>query len=253
MFETILDGNQINIFIALLAGTVTFFASCLLPLVPTYLAYLSGLTLQEDEASESDSQRRIFLNGLAFTIGFIAIFVLLGLIATTIGQFLSSIRPLIQRVGGVLFVTMGLLMLGVYTPNWLTAERKLEVTLFDRWKHWQYLHSFLVGIVFGFAWTPCIGPVLGVILFWAAHAESAVRGMLLLLSYGIGLGIPFLIVAIGFQRIAPYLQKTKRIGHILNILAAIIIIIMGILLFFDKAQLVSMWLIRQLGLIQLAA
>jgi cytochrome c-type biogenesis protein len=146
---------------------------------------------------------------------------------------------------------MGLLMVGVVAPGWLVTERKLDISLFDRWKRFQYPHSFLIGIVFGFAWTPCIGPVLGVILYWASHAETAIRGMLLLLSFGVGMGVPFLIVALGFQQLAPLLQKTKRIGHILNIIAGIIIIIMGILLFTNTIQIVSMWLIRQLGLIEL--
>ncbi len=253
MLETFLDGNQINIFVAFLAGIVTFFASCLLPLVPTYLAYLSGLSLQNDEVSDAESRRRIFINGVMFTLGFILIFVLLGLIATTLGQFLHSIRPIMQRVGGILFIGMGLLLLGVFTPSWLTAEHKLDISLLDHWKRWQYPHSFLVGTIFGFAWTPCIGPVLGVILLWASQAGRVWEGMLLLLSYGIGLGIPFLIVAMGFEHVSPYLQKTKRLGHVLNTVAALIIILMGVFLFTGNVQLVSMWVLQKLELFHLAA
>ena len=264
MLETFLDASSVNYFVAYVAGFITFFASCLLPLVPTYLAYLSGVSLHSDQAE----LRRwyIFRVSAMFVAGFVSTFVILGLFMNHLGSPIQAWRPLIERVAGFIFVVLGLYILGVFKQSWLAQEHrpqwsKLGTQLLGentadsvhRWlESHTYLHSFLVGIGFAFGWTPCIGPVLAVILFWAGHADSAVAGASLLLAYGIGLGTPFLITGLLFDRLIPILKKSHRFTKYLHYFAGVFIIISGVLLATGQFQLISMWLIRLFNLRALA-
>jgi cytochrome c biogenesis protein CcdA len=151
-----------------------------------------------------------------------------------------------QKVGGVFFIAMGLFMLEIVKPVFLYKERKIELP--KNITKWKKLNSFLVGMTFGFAWTPCIGPVLAVILFWASQAQSLAQGVGLLFVYGLGLGMPFVVVALMFESIAPKLSKTTKFGHILQKIAAIVILVMGLLLVLDKATLISIRLLQFFGL-----
>ncbi len=238
------DGSQVNLLIAFIGGVITFFASCLLPLVPTYIAYLSGIATSRtiDDSHKKVFKRDIFINGLIFTIGFIFVFVLLGATTNTLGRFLGIYKPLIRKLGGFLFIIMGLFMLNIIKPHFLYQERKLRLSVSPT--KFRKLNSFFVGLTFGFAWTPCIGPVLAVILFWAAQTETVWQGMSLLLAYGIGLGIPFLVVALFFEKISSKLVITKRLGRYLNLLAGIVILLIGALLILGKVELLSMWLLQ---------
>ncbi len=246
------DGSQVNLLIAFIGGIITFFASCLLPLVPTYIAYLSGLTVSrtENDLGKVIYKRDIFLNGLIFTLGFIFVFVLLGATTNTLGRMLGVYKPFIQKAGGALFILMGLFMLKVLKPTFLYRERKISLPLSPT--RFRKLNSFLVGLTFGFAWTPCIGPVLAVILFWSAQAESLFKGVSLLLAYGVGLGLPFLVVALFFEQIATKLSVTKKVGKYLNILAALVILLMGVLLILGRVELVSIKLLQFFNLNTLA-
>jgi len=242
------DGSQVNLFIAFLGGIITFFASCLLPLVPTYLAYLAGIATskQEVEVDKSIFKRRVFVNGLIFTIGFIFIFVLLGATTQTLGVLLSQYKPLIRRISGIVFILMGLFMLDAIKVQSLYQERKFQLP--KSLEKYKEFHSLLVGMAFGFAWTPCIGPVLAVILFWSAQADTVWKGMSLLLSYGIGLGVPFIVTALFFESISTKLVKTRKVGKILHDISAIVIIVMGILLFLNQIEQFSYTVLRFLPL-----
>jgi cytochrome c-type biogenesis protein len=242
------DGSQVNLLIAFLGGFITFFASCLLPLVPTYLAYLAGIatTKQEEEIDKNIFKRRVFVNGVLFTFGFIFIFVLLGATTQTLGVLLNQYKPLIRKLSGVAFILMGLFMMDIIKIQSLYQERKFQLP--KALEKYKELHSFLVGMAFGFAWTPCIGPVLAVILFWSAQADTIWKGMSLLLSYGVGLGLPFIITAFFFESISTKLVKTRKFGKILHDLAAIIIILMGILLFLNKVEVFSYTILQFLNL-----
>ena len=242
------DGSQVNLLIAFLGGIITFFASCLLPLVPTYLAYLAGIATskEQEETDKNIFRRRVFINGLIFTLGFIFIFVLMGATTQTLGIILNQYKPLIRKLSGIAFVIMGLFMLDVIKIQSLYKERRLQLP--KSLEKYKELHSFLVGMAFGFAWTPCIGPVLAVILFWSAQAATIWKGMSLLLAYGIGLGVPFVITALFFESISTKLVKTKKVGKILHDIAAIVIISMGILLFLDKIQHFSFLILRLLNI-----
>ena len=205
--QLILDGSQVNLGIAFLSGLITFFASCLLPLVPTYLAYLSGLSLQEKHFSKNQ-RFHIFTTGLSFVVGFIVAFVLLGLTLQQFSFYLTSYREVLQQVAGLLFVLLGLVILGLVKPSF----------------------------AFAVSWTPCIGPVLAVILYWASQTATALEGTLLLVSFGIGIGLPFLLIAGAFEWLLPIIRKYQKVGYYLSILSAIIIILMGTLLLIGQFQ-----------------
>jgi cytochrome c-type biogenesis protein len=237
------DGSQVNILIAFIGGFVTFFASCLLPLVPTYLAYLAGLSASLED--EKTLRKEIFLNGLLFTIGFISVFILLGATANTLGRGLVAYRPLIQKLGGILFLILGAFVLGIIKPSFLYKEFKIKLP--KNLTKIKEVNSFLVGTTFGFAWTPCIGPVLAVILFWASQAATVWKGMALLTAYGIGLGAPFLIIALGFEHLAPKLRKANKFGRIVQYISGIVVILVGILLILGKLDLIAIYLIQLLG------
>ncbi len=247
-----LDGSQVNLFVAFIGGVVTFFASCLLPLVPTYLAYISGVatTKDIDDAHQKIFKREVFVNGLAFTIGFILVFVILGATANTLGRLVGAYRPVIQKLGGLFFIVMGMFMLNIVHPTLFNKELKIELP--KNLTAWKKLNSLLVGMTFGFAWTPCIGPVLAVILFWASQAQSFAQGVGLLLVYGIGLGLPFLVVALLFETISSKLSKAAKFGNLLQKVAAVVIIIMGILLFFGRVDVISIRLLQLFNLNTLA-
>ncbi|MFZ5425083.1 MAG: cytochrome c biogenesis CcdA family protein [Patescibacteria group bacterium] len=244
------DGSNVNLAIAFAGGLITFFASCLLPLVPTYLAYLSGITTSDIYIASSEKKRfykkELFLISLFFTLGFIFVFVLLGASASKVANTLAVNRNLFQKIGGGFFVVMGLVMLGKFKFSFFQKEYKLSFS--TKFLKWHKLNSFLTGITFGFAWTPCIGPVLAVILFWASQAGTTLKGMLLLLTYGLGIGVPFLLIGIFFEYLAPRLSLFSKYGYFMNKAASVFIIIMGVLMLINKVEFISITLLRLFNL-----
>lgn len=236
----IFDGSNVNFLIAFLAGGITFFASCLLPLVPTYLAYLSGVSLSEDHDQQQKWQ--IFKTGAMFVLGFVLTFVILGLAANQFAIIINPYRQVVEKIAGILFIFLGLFMLGVFKSKTLSKEKKFD--LHGKFLQHRSLHAILTGVAFGFGWTPCIGPVLAVILFWAARADSALKGALLLTSYGMGLGVPFLLIALGFEKIIPWIKKNQHITQITNIISGVFIIVTGVLLLTTQLQAISIYLLR---------
>ncbi len=263
MLDTWFDGSQVNLLIAFTAGLTTFFASCLLPLVPTYLAYLSGVSLTSQTkptqkttdtttneptctTTLSRTQRWIiFKTALAFVTGFVLAFTILGLSVNQLNGLLHPYKSLIEKAGGLLFIVMGLFMIGILKNNVLNKEFRFHAhNVFHKYK---YVHAFIMGIAFGVGWTPCIGPVLAVILFWASQAETAWYGSLLLTTYGIGLGTPFLIIALGFEKIFPLLKKYRSVTRYVTYIAGIIIIIAGFLMILGQFKTASILLLHWLN------
>lgn len=238
-----LDGNNINIFISFLAGTITFFASCLLPLVPIYLAYLSGVSLTTTKKSEKN---KILRTSIAFVVGFISVFILLGATFSTLNRALSSYKFWIEKAGGTLFILLGLYLTGIFQLNFLSKDFHFKL---NKWfKKKTTLHAFLTGITFGFGWTPCVGPVLGVILYWSSQQATFLQGFVMLLFYGLGLGLPFVLTGLLFEKASPFLKKTQKLGNTLQKIAGVIIILAGILLLTGKLQDFTLYLIDLFGL-----
>lgn len=217
------DPATLGVVVAFTAGLLSFLSPCVLPLVPSYVGYLTGMT-----QPESGVQRRATLaHALLFILGFTLVFILLGATATALGRALGYYQVWLQRAGGVLVILFGLFCLGVFNWRWLTRERRLH---FER-KPVGYLGSALVGMAFAAGWTPCIGPVLGGILGLAASSSDVSRGMLLLAVYSAGLALPFLLAAFAvesflewFQRFRPFLPWVMRISGVMLVFVGILLV-----------------------------
>ena len=168
----LLDDSTLNPLVAFTGGLITFFASCLLPLVPTYLAYLTGAALQTK--GEPYQRWKVMRHALFFVLGFILTFIVLGATLRQLAAELLPYRQMLEKLGGLLFVIFGLFLLGVGKRSWLQREIKLT---FGQWfEHWPYLNAFIFGVVFSLGWTPCIGPVLAVILLWSTQQANMLNG-----------------------------------------------------------------------------
>ena len=220
--------------VAFAAGLLSFLSPCVLPLVPSYVGFLTGMTLPEMEA-----RRRIaLLHALLFVAGFSLVFILLGASATALGRALNYYQVWLQRVGGVLIIAFGLVCLGVIKAHWLTTERRLHLEQ----KPVGFLGSMLVGMAFGAGWTPCIGPVLGAILGLAATSADLHRGMLLLAVYSAGLAVPFLIAAVAVERFLDWFQRFRKyLPWVMRVSGALLVLV-GTLLLTGEFTRLAGWL-----------
>ncbi|HEX5962590.1 MAG TPA: cytochrome c biogenesis protein CcdA [Gemmatimonadales bacterium] len=220
--------------VAFMAGLLSFLSPCVLPLVPSYVGFITGMTLPE-----MAGRRRVALtHALLFVLGFSLIFVVLGASATALGQALNYYQVWLQRVGGVLIILFGLLCLGVFKVGLLSQERRVHL---ER-KPVGYLGSALVGMAFGAGWTPCIGPVLGGILGLAATTNDVARGMQLLAVYSAGLAVPFLIAAVAVESFLDWFQRFRRYLPWVMRLSGILLIVVGVLLATGEFTRLAGWL-----------
>jgi cytochrome c-type biogenesis protein len=220
--------------VAFVAGLLSFLSPCVLPLVPSYLGFLTGMTLPE----VSIRRHHALLHALLFVGGFSLIFILLGASATALGRALNYYQLWFQRVGGVLVVLFGLVCLGWLNPRLLRQERRLQL---DR-KPVGYLGSALVGMAFAAGWTPCIGPVLGGILGLAATSADVSRGMVLLAVYSAGLALPFLIAAVAIESFLVWFQRFRRFLPWIMRLSGVLLVLVGILLLTGEFTRLAGWL-----------
>ena len=224
----------LGIVVAFVAGLLSFLSPCVLPLVPSYIGFLTGMTLPE-----LSSRRRLALvHALLFVTGFSIVFVLLGASATELGRALSYYQVWLQRIGGMLIILFGVLCLGWLSVPQLLADRRPKL---DR-KPVGFLGSLLVGMAFAAGWTPCIGPVLGGILGLAATSADVGRGMLLLMVYSAGLALPFLIAALAVESFLGWFQRFRRfLPWVMRISGALLIVVGGLLLSGEFSRLAG-WL-----------
>jgi len=220
--------------LAFVAGLLSFLSPCVLPLIPSYVGFLTGLTLEELEVRRGTA----LAHALWFVAGFSLIFIALGATASAFGVLLLRSQVWIGRIGGGVVILFGLYLLGVLRPALLMRERKVQLAH----KPLGYLGSAFVGVTFGAAWTPCIGPILGAILTLAAAQASVGHGAALLTAYSAGLALPFVVTALAldrflawFQRFRPYLAWVERI-------AGGLLILLGLLLVTDRFTLLAGWL-----------
>lgn len=215
--------ESLSLFVAFSAGLLSFLSPCVLPLVPSYVTFITGMGLDD----VSRARRTALVHALLFVLGFTFIFVALGAGASAFGQLLREYRVWIARVGGVLMVLMGLWMLDVIRIGALQQERRMHLS--D--KPLGYLGTVVVGIAFGAGWTPCLGPTLGAILLLAANESELAKGITLLIAYSLGLAVPFLLSALLLDRFLGFFQKFKHnIGRV-NRIAGILLVLVGILMF----------------------
>ncbi len=224
----------LSFMVAFVAGLLSFLSPCVLPLVPSYVGFITGMTLPE----VSGRRRAALLHALLFVAGFSLVFVLLGASATALGRALNYYQVWLQRVGGVLIIIFGFLCLGVFKVGILNQERRIHL---DH-KPVGYLGSALVGVAFGAGWTPCIGPVLGAILGLAATTSDVTRGMQLLAVYSAGLALPFLLAAVAVESFLDWFQRFRRYLPWVMRLSGVILIVVGVLLVTGEFTRLAGWL-----------
>ncbi|UCG85115.1 MAG: cytochrome c biogenesis protein CcdA [Gemmatimonadota bacterium] len=221
--------------IAFVAGLLSFLSPCVLPLVPSYVSFITGLSL--DELGER--RWTAFTHAAFFIAGFTLIFILLGATATALGRFLQYNQVWLERVGGILIILFGLYLLGAF--NWGVLAREKRVHLQD--KPVGYLGSTLVGFAFGAGWTPCIGPILGSILaYTSAQTTNLTQGMMLLLAYSLGLAVPFLLAALAVERFIGWFRRYRRFMPATTKIAGGIMFAVGALLLTGYFTIMANWL-----------
>ncbi len=230
------DPATVSFGLAFLAGLVSFASPCVLPLVPSYVTFVTGMTLDELTAQGRDAaRRRAALHAALFVLGFTLVFVSLGATATAIGATLRRSLPLLERIGGIVIVAFGLYMLGWLRLPGLMRERRMQLSS----KPAGLVGSVLVGVAFGAGWTPCVGPVLASILLYAGTATTVVRGMLLLGAYALGLGVPFFVAAVAFNWYLAGAQRLRRWLRPIEMGAGALMVAVGLLLFTGKFTILS--------------
>lgn len=223
-------GNEVTIPFAFFAGLVSFLSPCVLPLVPSFLAYLSGSSVTNDEAHRKD----MFINSVFFVLGFSTIFALLGVLLNTVLEAVAyDVQLWLGRVGGIIIIFFGLYLLELIHLGFLEAEHKVKVKNFKS----RYLTSFLFGAAFAAGWTPCVGAVLGSILGLAATQPGS--ALYLLFTYSLGLGLPFLLVGLFAGTSLGLIRKYSKYLRIIRIIFGIVLIIIGILIFTQNLNLIA--------------
>lgn len=218
---------NVNYGVALLAGTLSFFSPCILPIIPSYLIFISGITLNNCGEAELRTYRNIVIaHALAFILGFSFVFVFMGLGSTLIGKFFFNYQTYIMRIGGLLLIVMGFHLLGILKIPFLNQEKVVHL----KEKPLGFFGSFIVGATFSIGWTPCVGPVLSSILMIASTSETVSEGAYLLSFYSLGLAMPFFLSAIFFHRIFRILQRFTPITRLATKVLGIILMIIGVLL-----------------------
>ncbi len=208
---------------AFVAGILSFLSPCVLPLVPPYLTFLAGVSLEELTKGDGERRRsgKVMLAAVAFVLGFATVFTLLGAGASAIGQTLQKHFETLAIIGGVIIMVFGLHFLGVFRIGIFYREARVHV---ER-KPPGFFGAYLIGLAFAFGWTPCVGPVLASILFIAAGEETVIEGMGLLLSYALGIGIPFLIAAAFAHPFMGFMAKFRRhLGMVEKVMGALLVV-----------------------------
>jgi cytochrome c-type biogenesis protein len=227
---------------AFLAGLISFLSPCVLPLVPGYISLISGLSVEELQSSEQARRGGlgpIVGSSIAFVLGFSAVFVTLGASASAVGKFLLLNKPLFYRIAGAIIVLFGLHLTGLLKISFLYREKRFHGTP----RRLGLLGPFLIGLAFAFGWTPCIGPILGTVLTLAATRERITEGVNLLAVYSAGLGVPFLLTAIGINGFLRFYQRFRRHLRLVEVFSGILLLAVGLLIFFNRLT----WLSNRLA------
>ncbi len=219
---------DVSIWLAFLAGLASFLSPCVFSLVPAYVGYLSGRSVAANRNESGQTRLQTFFHGLAFVLGFSLVFLTMGLMMSAVGSVLYEARYWLAKIGGVIVIILGLHMIGILRIPFLDYDLHPQNT---NERRRGYFSSALLGITFSAGWSPCIGPILGMILTLAVNGGSITHGMLLLGFYSVGLAIPFLIAALGIGWITLALRKYGKAMHYIEIGMGVIMVVVGVLLF----------------------
>jgi cytochrome c-type biogenesis protein len=235
-----MHSQEVTYFGAFIAGLLSFLSPCVLPLIPSYITYITGLSFADLQAEHPSHKVRqtAMLHSLAFILGFTVVFVLLGASATYLGSFMNQHAGLLRKAGGILIVLLGIHVTGLIPITMLLGEKR--VTLHR--KPAGYVGTFLVGLAFAAGWTPCIGPILAAILMVAATEENVYHGIVLLLIYSLGLGIPFFLSSLAMHQFIVVFQRFKKYIRLFEICTGVFLILVGVMIYFN-------WLSKLSGVI----
>ena len=229
--------DDVSYLAALVAGILSFVSPCVLPLVPGYLSFISGVSLESAHtgaALPEGTTRRVFLASVAFVLGFTVVFVALGAAASQIGLLLNEQLWILTKIAGVLVILFGLHTMGLLKIGALYRQAQIDV----KRKPAGPVGAFVVGLAFAFGWTPCIGPILGSILALAAREESVAQGATLLSVYSLGLGVPFLATSLAVNRFFGAFRRVRKYYRMIEIVAGLLMVIIGVLLVLDRFSLI---------------
>jgi cytochrome c-type biogenesis protein len=234
--------ENVTLVTAFLAGIISFISPCVLPIVPGYISFVSGVSLQElktnldvDEEKKRRLLRQVAFNSVFFVLGFSVVFVAMGASATYIGNWFAANRTVLARVAGVVIIIFGLHTMGLTPIKWLNYEKRFQA----RKKPMGFAGSFLIGLAFAFGWSPCIGPILAGVLALAATQETVGQGVSLLVAYSLGLGVPFIATGLATNRFLDLFARVKEHMRMVELAAGVLLIAVGVLVATDKLQALS--------------
>jgi cytochrome c-type biogenesis protein len=237
--------EEVSLLAAFLAGLLSFISPCVLPLIPGYLSFVSGVTLEEMRGTgaaaapiKAGTRRRAVIMSIAFVMGFSIVFISLGASATALGALLMEHLALLGKIAGVIIILFGLHMMGVLRIGWLYSEKRVQTTK----KPAGFFGAVLVGIAFAFGWTPCIGPILSAILFVAAGQETVGEGVQLLAVYSAGLGVPFIATSLAINQFLAASARIRRHYHAIEVVSGVLMVIVGLLIFTNKFTIIAQYL-----------
>lgn len=229
-----MEPQTFGVLIAFSAGLLSFLSPCVLPLIPSYVTFITGLSLDDVQ----HARKAALVHGMLFVLGFSLIFLAMGAGATMLGQVLLQYRDWISRIGGVVIIIFGLYLLGVLNIGFLSREARFHVA--D--KPVGYLGTMIVGVAFGAGWTPCLGPILGSILVYTGSQADLGRGMWLLSAYSLGLAVPFLLSAVAIERFTAFFQRMRKQMVWVSRISGAVMIVIGVLLVTNYFTILAAWL-----------
>jgi len=240
------DFKNLSLGLAFFAGLASFFSPCVFSLVPAYVGYLGGRSLALDKNVETSKKVRTFLHGLAFVLGFSFVFIVLGLTFSALSLFLYQVKDVLAKLGGVIIIIFGLHMINLIQIPFLNYDYRPQST---KILGGDLASSFLMGIFFSAGWSPCVGPTLGLILTLTIERANIIQGIGLLIAYSLGMGIPFLLAAIGVGWVTTILKRFRKVVRIVEVAMGIILIVVGVMLFLGiYQQLAALGTLIDLGL-----
>jgi cytochrome c-type biogenesis protein len=231
---------NISLVAAFAAGFLSFVSPCVLPLIPGYISFVSGVSVDEmrADAPPAASRLQIFLTSLAFVAGFSIVFVALGASATAIGKFMFARLPLLSKIAGAILIVFGLHTMGVFRLAFLDTEKRVHAQR----KPAGPFGALLVGVAFAFGWTPCIGPILGGILAIAGSKNSVAEGVILLAVYSLGLGIPFLLTSLAINQFFGAAKRIRKHYHAIELASGALLIVIGLLIVTGQLTIITRFL-----------
>lgn len=227
--------NDITVLLAFSAGLLSFLSPCVLPLVPAYISYLTGSSIEE--LKDGKAKFSTLYKSFGFVLGFSIIFILMGVSITSLGKLLTTHKDLFRKVGGTLIVVFGLHTLGVFKIKLLYREKRF--LYFDKIK--GPFSSVIMGMAFAAGWTPCIGPILSSILIYATSMNSVGKGVLLLIMYSLGLAVPFILTAMAIGSFTKQFKKISKFLPIISAISGLLMIILGVMIFTNKLAILSQY------------